>query len=120
MGWCRTNRRIGAALALVALWLQFVVSFAHVHPEDLLGYGRASGATVASVTDASRHPGTSVPDDNCPICESIFLVGSALPALQPCVCGPASVGMRRAEIASGVELKLRQRVPFQTRAPPAA
>ena len=48
MNWIRSNKRFGARLALFALTLQFYLSFAHIHPDDI--YGPAGQALSVAET----------------------------------------------------------------------
>jgi hypothetical protein len=81
------GRLCGAYLALAALLVQLVLSFAHIHKHDLAFSGFAR-ADVASLTDARsiQQAVTQQPsrladdDDHCPICFSGFLLSnSSLP-----------------------------------------
>ncbi|MFZ5739906.1 hypothetical protein BJ123_14515 [Rhodopseudomonas thermotolerans] len=83
MSWVRTNIRWGARLALIALALQFALSFGHIHVHDL---ERAAIAETASVTgpttpDSDHHPGGAT--DLCAVCAVVAMAGSALDAAPP-------------------------------------
>ncbi|QOZ24050.1 hypothetical protein XH93_10985 [Bradyrhizobium sp. CCBAU 51753] len=77
-------QRCGACLALVALALQLVMSFAHVHKHDVTFSGRAR-LNVASIGQvrpqrqaAEWHPSRLADDDeNCTICFSSFLLANS-------------------------------------------
>jgi hypothetical protein len=121
-------RRSGACLALVALLLQFVLSFAHVHKHDLAvsGYDRTDVASIGHA-GPTRQAVEQVParladdDDHCPICFSNFLLSSSsipdAPANQQ--------SLQFAEI-DGAFTPISDRVfqprhaAFQSRAPPVA
>ncbi|MBR0894576.1 hypothetical protein JQ616_06400 [Bradyrhizobium tropiciagri] len=81
------TRRCGAYLALAALGLQLVLSFAHLHKHDL-AVPRIDRTDIVGVTHARSglHFAERLPprladdDDNCPICFSGFLLStSSLP-----------------------------------------
>ncbi|MFT4275651.1 MAG: hypothetical protein QM576_04760 [Rhodopseudomonas sp.] len=83
MDWVRANIRWGARLALIALALQFVLSFGHVHSLE-----RATAA-VAEFTAADgpadpdidhHHPGAA---DLCAICAVVSMASLALAATPP-------------------------------------
>jgi hypothetical protein len=120
------TRRCGAYLALAALTLQLVLSFAHLHKHDL-AVPRIDRTDIVGVTHArpGLHFAERLParltddDDNCPICFSGFLLSnSPLPdapsSLNPlqfaeidCAFNPVSDRMIRPRHAA-----------FRSRAPP--
>lgn len=126
MGRIRTYRRGGSWLALVALLLQIVLSFGHVH--GLGAFGAAHGGdALAAATSPSEPPGSD-PDgdrdghhDVCAICATLALVQGGLAATPPALPLPnvfssskQSCGTRAATPA-GLTTSA-----FQPRAPPAA
>ncbi|WP_063781806.1 MULTISPECIES: DUF2946 family protein [Bradyrhizobium] len=98
MKWFRSNIRHGARLALLALSIQFVLSFGHFHAiapaqaatnASLLRSHASIEAVAASlavhVENASRDAPRSNPDsdqaaDLCAICAVVAMVNSAVPA----------------------------------------
>jgi len=125
MRWLRFIRRFGASLGLFALLLQLALSFAHVHPEDLLGAPAAG--VFDEVTDKAladreqdRHaPGA--PHDDCPICAAMHLAGTIVLPAPPALAVPTEFTV--APFAADNRVKIvvvPRRLPFQTRAPPAA
>ena len=54
MNWFRSKIRSCARLALLALAVQMMVSFGHMHPEDL-GLSASSGAEQTHFTSATTH-----------------------------------------------------------------
>jgi len=81
MLWVRTNRRIGAAVALFALAVQLALSFGHVHLDKAALFAPAAIAApqTASGGDASpdpdRRPGAA---DFCAICATLSLASTLL------------------------------------------
>jgi hypothetical protein len=81
MLWVRTNRRIGAAVALFALAVQLVLSFGHVHLDKAALFAPAgiSAPQTAGGGDAppdpDRRPGAA---DFCAICATISLASTQL------------------------------------------
>src|SRR5262245_20427468 len=90
MHWVRTNLRFGAWCALLALALQFAVSFGHVH---VLGSNKGlllqllapSSAGLAKAPSEPTKPAKPIAHDQCVICASIQLVSSLLPAADPSI-----------------------------------
>ena len=123
-------RRRGGWLALVALALQLVLSFGHIHATEVMallgpmgGEGHASAVIVA---DPQHDPSSSQdPADDaaaesaCAICASMALAGNLLlpdpvklPVPSAAPVGAVWTGERR--VASTAPFRL-----FQSRAPPA-
>src|SRR5262249_2181872 len=115
--------RFGAGLGLFALLLQLTLSFAHVHPEDLIG---ASAAGIAEAMgnaladgDQERHaPGA--PHDDCPICSVMHLAGTIVLPDPPALALPTQFAVAIFPTDDLVSIVVPRRLPFQTRAPPAA
>ena len=91
MRWFRKNLPLGSRLALLALAIQFVLSFSHVH---LDGLARAQGSQAYST--ASSDDGRDVPqtpaanhDPFCAVCASIQLAGSLICPDAPALDLPA-------------------------------
>ena len=123
MHWARAKRKYCGALALFALALQFMLSFAHLHPEDIFGQGGPSFALLAAERSQplSTDPHPSHNDDYCAICATMYLLGSSpIPEAPPLL--PLSFVWQRIDrfddtVATFVALRRR---PFQSRAPPSA
>jgi hypothetical protein len=78
MMWVRGNRRIGAWLGLLALGLQLVLSFGHIHLGDIaIPQVAAADAAAAPnpVTPTNRHHRTP---DICAICVALNLTASSV------------------------------------------
>ncbi len=117
-------RQWGARLAFLAVCVQFVLSYGHMHADALFG---SLGHSATSLTQLSVRthsiPGNSglagVTEDACAICASIALLGStSLPdpiRLPPPPIGAAIPIQASADLALG----LARFTLFQTRAPPA-
>jgi hypothetical protein len=89
MRFVRAHQTSGAWLSLAALLVQFVISFAHVHREDLvpvLPEGVLSAAQLdPSLPNGSRSPAPTTDHDFCTICASIALAGSLILPQPPAV-----------------------------------
>jgi hypothetical protein len=129
MIWFPAHRRAGSRLALVALVLQLVLSFGHIHPiaAPSTSAEAASVATPIDVTGAhlaaSDQPAPS-PDehdgDGCAVCATLAMAHSVLAAVPPALPLP-QFGLafeRTAERAA--QVAARTAAAFQPRAPPAA
>jgi hypothetical protein len=129
MGWFRANRTFGGGVALFALALQFWLSFAHIHPEDIYGPANLplwSAAQIASSpADATKlRPAERVShhgNDICAICATIYLLNSS-PAPQTPQLQPLVLNSRPAEhfTPTAALFVTARRAPFQSRAPPSA
>ena len=145
MKWFRANIRHGSRLALLALAIQFVLSFGHFHaiaadatqPQTRIHLaklssdaGRASGvAMVKRVIQstqakaqpqqpASGHDSGGQPDDACAICAVVAMANAVLFATPPLLPLPqATEFLYRSTDAEFVHLAAF-RVAFQPRAPP--
>lgn len=128
MRWFRANRKTGGRLALFALALQFVLSFGHIHREDIYGpsYGVAGAAKIAASTvldkspsNPSNQPATHH-DDYCAVCASISLLSNSFVAAAPQLPVPVAVHVVD-HVTHVVALAVPpRRVSFQSRAPPTA
>jgi len=124
MRWFRSHIRFGSRLALFALAVQIVLSFAHVHLGNI-----ASAAAPALIEQSSAVPGgPSAPthhqngaaDTGCPICALIQLAATSTPAAAPALPPPSMLGQRRLEVPGVATLTALPPVRFRARAPPAA
>jgi hypothetical protein len=119
----RLKRMGTAGLGLLALVLQLVLSFGHIHHRDLPPPRAFAG--VAAVGNSSQPSQEQIPsglpDDDCPICATMHMAASALPPVPPSIAGPvdfAHVLHRTSLEAFG--LGVTRHILFQTRAPPTA
>jgi hypothetical protein len=121
MGWVDRHKRHGSVLALIALALQIVFAFNHVHLHALAQKPPAAITQhTAMVQIAPQTPAQNHDDDHCAICASIFLASSAFAPAPPQL--PLPTNFQRVERAFNAAHALaeRQRPGFRSRAPPAA
>jgi hypothetical protein len=123
MGWVDRHKRHGAVLALIALALQIVLAFGHVHLRGLSGSSRPVIAGEASLAHAPLQAPAQSPsddDDYCAICASIFLASSAFAPAPPQLLVPAN--FQRVEHCFNAARPLAEslRLAFRSRAPPMA
>ena len=123
MRWFRRNMRFGSWCALLALTIQLVMSFGHLH--------FASSAAAAALANAAAEPLAGAPEDQpttpskhsrvadyCTICASIHLTG-LLTAEPPSVSTHSSSG-ERLKILIEATTSSYSGLPFNARAPPLA
>jgi len=127
MNWFRSRIRSAAKLALFALALQMIASFGHLHRDDL-GLPPLAGTDQMSVASTTA-PGSQAPagqqhqpasDDYCPICASIALLATWMPALPPMLVTPEPIRRVWAPLASLQSPPTQFSLSFQARAPPVA
>jgi Protein of unknown function (DUF2946) len=124
MRWVRrTKRRWSSWLALAAMAVQLVLSFGHIHLEQL-----ASRSVIASMTasetssnqqNPARHPANKA-DDFCALCATIHLASSSFLPDSPLL--PVPFASRTIEQFGHFTFVFisPQRAAFQSRAPPFA
>jgi Protein of unknown function (DUF2946) len=135
MNWFRKHVKTGARLALVALAIQFALSFGHFHPlasaqaaaaiqtgltqADLAYIGTAQDtANAAAQKQQPANHDSGHPADSCAICAVIALAGHVLFAMPPVLLLPQTVELLYLTTeAEFVHLKSARHV-FQSRASP--
>jgi hypothetical protein len=116
-----------ARLALFALAVQMVVSFGHMHPDDLglPSFGSVhwahfpSGAAQALTGPTDRDPYPSS-DDCCPVCASMALLAAAAPSLPPAMAALLPIRRIWSSLISPYLVAPQAQFAFQARAPPVA
>jgi hypothetical protein len=114
MRWFRSHRQAWVQAALVALLLQFGLSFGHVHALH------ADEAAISAPAGEPHQPGqpASHDDEHCPIYQMLALLGGVQTAHAPAVAPPApqAIGRvlaRREAAETGADC-----AGFRSRAPP--
>jgi hypothetical protein len=128
MGWFRAYSKFGGRLALFALALQFYLSFAHIHPDDIYGPVGASLSSAEAIVLPSAQSLKPIPsgqpwsDDDalCPICETIYFLATSSNPEAPQI-SPRPFVSRPVEHSANIAafFVAPRRAPFQSRAPPA-
>jgi len=134
MRWFRRHAKQGARLALVALAIQFALSFGHFHgfaaqaaPASVsapTAVAEIGGATPDAQATPRELPGSQHDDqqpiDNCAICAVMALAGTAMVSPPPVLSLPQAFEfLYLATDAEFLHLKFVG-VHFQPRAPPAS
>ena len=127
MRWVRSNIRAGSWCAMLALAIQFALSFGHVHRAEIPWASESShptafdnGAPSATGSDASATAAIpiGVASDYCAICAVMVLANSARPAAAPASPTPeGSIAVRFSAEAAVLAATSPHR-HFQARAPP--
>ena len=123
MKWFRSNIKQGSRLALLALAIQFVLSFGHFHGVAHAAPAIQSGVVVTNHASpqqapASDHDSDRHANDGCAICAVIAMANAVLFATPPLLELPQAVEfLYRTTDAEFVHLN-SVRVAFQPRAPP--
>jgi hypothetical protein len=131
MRWFRSHLRSGASLALFALTVQLVLSFAHVHVPGaspamagaklaaLLGMPASADTATTPATPSKPQPNGLI-GDTCAICALIQMAGAAPPAASANLPLPLVVGQITQVIRVGRALEAPPHSLAQARAPPIA
>ena len=120
MNWFRKHVKSGSRLALLALAIQFALSFGHFHAEIV----RAEPAVLAGLTDAAVQPPADHDSDrhsaDCAICAVRSLANNVLFATPPHLDLPQVAGLLR--LAGGAEFTHpgSPHPAFRSRAPPVS
>ena len=122
MHWIRKNRRFGSSAALCALIIQLVLSFGHMHPEEILG---PSAATAAQFQTADV--GGTTPTDNhhdgdghdfCAICAALNLTSNSVLPTISLLTAPIDRPHEWLADYRTAQVSFELRFHFQARAPP--
>ena len=118
MYWVRSNRRFGSWAALFALAIQLVLSFGHIHLEEVHGSSTVAQQSQTQPNAPADDDGDHGVDHFCAICAALSLTASSV---LPTVEVPATpvahyhtwaIDGRPARVSYGVLFS------FQARAPP--
>jgi hypothetical protein len=110
MSWFRSHARLGSCVALLALTLQLVLSFGHIHSGDILGQSAsaptAEASIIASLSDEEAAPspdraGHDHEHEYCAIYAIAALIAAAQQAEPPAV--PVPLVQTSASLPSRIE-----------------
>jgi hypothetical protein len=122
MNWWRSRRRCGAGLGLLALVVQLVLSFGHIHADELrpAAAPRADIVALSDRTSPPHHVPPGHPDDDCPICMAVHMAATGLVAAPPALAIPSDFCRLTHVVMAPRRIIVARHVLFRTRAPPAA
>jgi hypothetical protein len=119
MRWFRDKVRHGAWLALLALAVNFALSFGHIHAA---GRHNSEGLIVAALglSDHGKAQGRSdhEADYLCPICIATSAIGNALASAPPAIPLQLAVTVIDRPVEAVRLVLALPRAPFQSRGPP--
>jgi hypothetical protein len=124
MRWFRSHICFGTRLALLALALQTMLTFGHVHgltpSPDKIAFSALTGLPAATTHAAPdpNHNSNGSSDFDCPICALIQLASTSTPSAAPTLTLPATFAVFRPEPAALPELTATPHILFQARGPP--
>jgi hypothetical protein len=133
MNWFRKHVKTGSRLALLALAIQFAVSFGHFHGEvaraapaiqaGLADADLAIAATLAPQAEAAQRPSNHDTDhqtSDCAICAVLSLANNFLFATPPLLELPQAVELLHLTIGAEFAHLGSLHRAFQSRAPPVS
>ncbi|MGP9810652.1 hypothetical protein ACTZWT_03960 [Rhodopseudomonas sp. NSM] len=120
MGWVRAYIRSGARLALIALALQFALSFGHFHGIDFPApaIAQAASAIGPDSPDSDHHHNAAA--DLCAICAIVSMASTMLDAAPPALPLRLADPLHYRIAAVTAADPTQQPGGFQPRAPPAS
>ena len=127
MHWFRSNIRLGARLALLALAVQIALSFGHVHFYALTPTAANAAPAVTAqdysmavpISPVGKPKSDGAVGSDCAICALIQLSAASVPAAAPAFLLPLHLEPRRLNAALTLVLAASPRFLFQARAPPS-
>jgi hypothetical protein len=124
MHWFRSNRVFGARLALIALAVQFVLTFGHVHlalqAQPAADQALSSTEARSGGFDTSDRKPNGLAELDCPVCALIHLSAAATPSLAPVLPLPTAAQFITLTPQAYASPVAAPRISQQARAPPAA
>jgi hypothetical protein len=133
MTWVRSNIKCGSGVALLALVIQFALSFGHFHPiasaatsapevgsalSELSFAGGLSSQVTFKRQPASNHDSDERSGDVCAICAVMAMASAALFASPPALPLPQAIEFAH-PATGGESVRVASiRIAFQPRAPP--
>jgi|SRR5215470_5951925 len=120
MRWFRAHMRVGAWCALVAMALQLVLTFGHVHGRG--GPATSSWLTAQGFADPTDGPRVPLKPliDHCATCAVIHLAGAGVPPAAISLPLPRPVTIARFVYSTTSEPASSKPVRVRARGPPLA
>ncbi len=119
MHWFRGHSRLGGWVALVAVALQLILAFGHVH-RDAYAHASEVAALTADGSGSSQPANPAAPSDHdyCAVCAVLSLLSGAQGASAPALPVPMAI-VAVAVVAEPDTIHAAELRPaFQSRAPP--
>ncbi len=120
MKWLRARTRRVTSLALLALAINLLFAFGHIHLEDIGRTGVTPGVLLSAITHPNRPSDRreSDPGDICPSCVAQAALGLGLAANAPVL--PLALVYATLDPVAAPEFEIPQpaRAAFQSRGPP--
>ena len=115
-------RRLAAWLALFSQLLQLWITAGHFHPEDFAALRGTAQAGVVLTTSANHgtQPASALPHEDCALCLSVQIVGSARLTAAASLSAPAVFDVVVVDEVAALPRSRPPHLLFQTRAPPIA
>jgi hypothetical protein len=123
MCWFRSNSYLGVRVALIAVALQFVLTFGHVHPAlqaPTADQELSSTAPGAGGSDRSDRTPNGLAELDCPVCALIHLSAAATASVAPILPLPATTEFVTLGPHADTAATAAPRIGQQARAPPDA
>ena len=122
MSWVRSNLRIGSWCAFLALAMQLIVLFNHVHCQQGTCWPGSQPAIGTPADGSGDAPSPTKPAaaDYCMLCAVSHLAGNVVPSAAPVVFLPPAVVAGRIWTDLSLVLAATPHQIFQARAPPLA
>ena len=104
MRWFRSNMHFGAGLALIALMLQLVLTFGHVHAPPAVSNGLVllSKVFVPGGSGSGDPADKGLADSDCPTCALIQLAATSTPA--PTLFFAAACDIAKCSFLSAIDI----------------
>lgn len=121
MGWFRRNLRWGTRLALLALTVQFALTFSHIHLDGIRQLpGYAKSAAAADNNGAPPKSPATNHDPICAVCTLLQLAGNVLSPEAPSLSLPQQFAVVPPPTQAVPAMTSPSHLSFNARAPPSA
>jgi hypothetical protein len=121
MCWVRARLKLGSYIALLAVAFQLVVSFGHMHLDDICAQYSTTIETTDNASPApADHDGSDGADHQCAICALMHLAAAVALAEPPSIPLPLALGRWRPDATVKFGWIASPPPFFSARAPPVA
>ena len=116
----RRTGRFARSLAGLAMLVQLVAGYGHIHAEDFQFLNGHFAPMLSADGSAHHAPIPGDVDDDCPICAAMHMAGSAPLPLPPALAAPGEFGAVAIVSIAAIHLSSAAYSLFRSRAPPVA